>query len=101
MELLAGRQPPDAGSNTRGQTRERKPLLSRTWGTLVLTSCLVSAKPRGLSTCGLLGPWSSRLTGTLTGSSWAHGGFSRRAVTRLSGSHPADSTGRFTKTGSS
>lgn len=79
--------------------RGAAPLPSRTRGALVLTSCLLRAKPRGLRTCGLLGPWSSRLTGTLAGSSWAHGGFSRRAVTRLSGSHPADSTGRFTKTG--
>lgn len=36
MELLAGRQPPDAGGDTGGQTRERKPLLSCTWGTLAL-----------------------------------------------------------------
>lgn len=76
VELLAGRQPRDTGGDTGGQTRERKPLLPRTWGALVLTHCLVSAKPRGLSTCGLPGPWSSRLTG----SSWAHEGFSRGAV---------------------
>ena len=100
MELLAGRQPLDADGDTGGQTTEQKPLLSCTWGTLGLTSCLVGANPRGLSTCGLPGPWSPRLTEALTGSSWAHGGFSGGAVTRNLGSHLADSTGRFTKTGS-
>jgi len=98
VELLAGRHPRTQAAALVDGPGSGAPSVPHAGG---LSSHKLSAQGQapGTRTCGLLGPWSSRLTGTLAGSSWAHGGFSRRAVTRLSGSHPADSTGRFTKTG--